>query len=337
MLSYAYQNLMQLNYNEVETEDFDNVQDLFASILSKGISFQLKQGLIREYIEKEEVLSTLRGKIDITESIKEKVQKSHKLFCVYDELSENHCMNQILKTTSFLLIYSDQVKPINKAALKRTMLYFSNVDLIDPSIIRWDMLRYHRNNQTYRMLMNICYLVLDQLILTTDKGKHKLASFLDSQAMSRLYEKFILEYYKRNHPGLHPSSAQIQWNVDDDIRDFLPKMQTDITLTHNKNVLIIDAKYYQNSMQKIEEYNSYSNHSSNMYQIFAYVKNRDINGTGNVSGLLLYAKTDEDITPDNDYMMGGNKISVRTLDLGCSFKLISQTLDKIADALQCKN
>lgn len=35
--------------------------------------------------------------------------------------------------------------------------------------------------------------------------------------------------------------------------------------------------------------------------------------------MLLYAKTDEDITPDNDYLMGGNRISVKTLDLGAEW------------------
>jgi hypothetical protein len=30
-------------------------------------------------------------------------------------------------------------------------------------------------------------------------------------------------------------------------------------------------------------------------------------------GVLLYAKTDEEITPDNDYIMSGNIISVKTV------------------------
>lgn len=45
--------------------------------------------------------------------------------------------------------------------------------------------------------------------------------------------------------------------------------------------------------------------------------------------MLLYAKTDEDITPDVAYSMGGNKIFVRTLDLNCEFKKIKEQLDKI--------
>jgi len=49
-----------------------------------------------------------------------------------------------------------------------------------------------------------------------------------------------------------------------------------------------------------------------------------------VSSLLLYAKTDEDITPDNDMVIGGNTISIMTLDLSQDFMGIKLQLEKIA-------
>jgi 5-methylcytosine-specific restriction enzyme subunit McrC len=66
-----------------------------------------------------------------------------------------------------------------------------------------------------------------------------------------------------------------------------------------------------------------------MYQIFTYVKNQDAKGLGNVSGLLLYAKTGETITPNAEFMMSGNRIGVRTLDLNLHFSQIAAQLDKI--------
>lgn len=50
-----------------------------------------------------------------------------------------------------------------------------------------------------------------------------------------------------------------------------------------------------------------------------------------VSGMLLYAKTDEDIYPENEYRMSGNRISVRTLDLNEEFSEIRKQLDQIAE------
>ena len=69
MLAYAFQELRQNNYAEIEGETFDDIYDLFAEILARGISYQLKQGLHREYVPKNESLQTVRGKIDINGTI----------------------------------------------------------------------------------------------------------------------------------------------------------------------------------------------------------------------------------------------------------------------------
>ena len=65
--------------------------------------------------------------------------------------------------------------------------------------------------------------------------------FLDEQRMCRLYEKFILEYYKKHYPKLTVSASQIPWALDDGIGDMLPVMQSDIHLQKENTVLIIDA------------------------------------------------------------------------------------------------
>ena len=62
--------------------------------------------------------------------------------------------------------------------LKKNLVFFDNVDVIEPSQIKWNKIRYQKNNQSYRMLMNVCYLVVTGLILSTEKGEVKLATFL---------------------------------------------------------------------------------------------------------------------------------------------------------------
>lgn len=75
-------------------------------------------------------------------------------------------------------------------------------------------------------------------------------------------------------------------------------------------------------------------HSGNLYQIFTYVKNKDTefgDAPHTVSGILLYAATDEAIQPDNSYLMSGNRISVKTLDLNRNFSEIAARLNAIVD------
>lgn len=253
------------------------------------------------------------------------------LVCDVDDFSENAYINRILKTTAMLLTRSEDISPQRKKALRKVMVFFNDVDTLDIHSILWSGIRYHRNNATYKMLINICYLVINGLLLTTQDGSRKLATFLDDQRMHRLYEKFVLEYFRRHYPQLGATPSHIDWNTDDGVVAFLPAMQSDITLQYKGKTLIIDAKYYKHTMQTNHLYDSRTVHSNNLYQIFTYVKNKDIGATGNVSGLLLYAKTDEEITPDYDYIISGNKISVKTLDLNKNFSDIAQQLDRLAE------
>lgn len=332
MLSYAYQVLRQNHYESIEAEPFENVFDLLAAILNKGIAKQLKQGLYREYVEQQENLSALRGKVDINGSIQNKMAHRRLMACEYDELSEDNILNQILKSALSILLHQKCVSAENKKQIRKNMMFFSNVKEIDPNLIRWNQIRYQRNNQTYRMLIHVCYLILDSLLLSTQSGEYSLPSFIDEQKMCRLYEKFILEYYRYHHPELNANPVQIPWNLDDGMVEFLPVMQTDITLKYKGKSLIIDAKYYAHTMQ--QQYDAHTLHSNNLYQIFTYVKNMDKDHSGDVIGMLLYAKTQEQITPDNEYSMSGNKIMIKTLDLNTSFDYIREQLESIIRALQ---
>lgn len=333
MLSYAFQVLKQNNYEDIEAEEFENIEDLFAAILAKGISQQLKQGLYREYITRKDTLPVMRGKLDIPSTIKDRMQHKLVLSCEFDELSENNLLNQILKTAVLSLLRDFHVSSEQRQALRKVLPFFDGIDTVDPRNIRWTMLHYQRSNRNYEMLINICYFVLNGFIQTTEQGKYRMHQFSDEH-MARLYEKFILEYYKKHYSDdFYVSAAQVKWNLDEGNDEsmirFLPAMQTDITLKHKQTgkTLIIDAKYYSKTMQS--QFDSHTLHSNNMYQIFTYVKNQDKSQTGDVSGLLLYARTGESITPDCSFSIGGNHISVKTLDLNCSFPVIEKQLEEV--------
>lgn len=330
MLSYAFQVLNEQGFKSIETEEFDNVADLCAAILSKGISRHLKQGLNREYIERLEQLSALRGKIEITESVKSQTMFKRQMICTYDDFSENSYMNRIIKTTILLLIRAD-IEKSRKKELRKLLVFFGEVDTLDPLTINWSR-RYNRNNQMYRMLISVCYLVIKGLLQTNSDGTVKLMDFMDEQRMCRLYEKFILEYYKKEYPQIKTSSSQIPWIVDDGVLDMLPIMQSDVLLEYGNKLLIIDAKYYAQNMQT--QYDTTTIHSRNLYQIFTYVKNKTAelnNSDKTVSGMLLYARTDEMVQPNKTYKMSGNTISVKTLDLDCEFSVIASQLNSIAE------
>lgn len=333
MLSYAFSALQENAYKDIATEKFDNVAELCTAILIKGVSIQLKKGLHKEYIDKTEPITAPKGKLNISSSIKTMSLLKQQIVCTYDDFTVNSYMNRIIKSTMELLLKSD-ISKTRKKELRKLLIFFSDVDIISLYSVNWEI-PYNRNNKTYRLIISICKLVVKGLLQTTSDGKAKLMEFFDEQRMSHLYEKFILEYYRKEFPQIKADASKINWQLDlDDSRDNLPDMQSDITLSDKKEekFLIIDAKYYSSNMQV--QFGRHTIHSANLYQMFTYVKNKEFelkDKTHKVSGMLLYAHTDEDVQPDNEYVMSGNRISVKTLDLNCDFSEIRKQMNNIAN------
>ena len=88
---------------------------------------------------------------------------------------------------------------------------------VEPADIRWSSIRFTRNNQSYRMLLSVCQLVIDGMLLTDERGEMRLMTYIKPQYMERLYEKFILEYYRKECGLAQASSPQIKWALDDGI------------------------------------------------------------------------------------------------------------------------
>ena len=177
MLSYAFQVLKHSNYESVASEKFDHIQDMFAAILVKGISKQLKQGLYKKYVTMNEEMPVLKGKLDINATIQNRIQRKQKLSCEFDELSVNNIYNQILKTTMIYLLKDDGVSKKQKTDLHKILVFFDGVETLNPKAIAWNRLQYQRNNRNYEMLLNICYFVMDGMLQTDVKGRYRMESF----------------------------------------------------------------------------------------------------------------------------------------------------------------
>lgn len=329
MLAYAFRVLQEREYVQCATETFENAADLLAAILVKGVAIQVRRGLGRDYQNQLEQLSCIRGKVELTQTLATQSLLRQRAVCAFDEFTTDCYLNRILKTAMARLLKCD-VALERKKKLRNLLLYFDGVEVLNPLQINWTQ-RYHRNNQSYRMLVAICYLVLNGLIQSKEAGVIKVLDF-DEAHKERLYEKFILEYYRKHFPGLKPAAQHIPWALESDDDTFLPQMKSDITLTKGDRILIIDAKYYAQNLKTFYERQTLI--SANLYQLYAYVKNKqDAFPDAKVSGMLLYAKTAAQIQPDNQYVFSGNRFTARTLDLNAPFCEIAAQLNTIAEQL----
>lgn len=333
MMAYAFRSLRTGGYERFASEEFENSLELCAAILAHAVELRLKQGVRRDYRTRSEAVSTMRGKVDVAASISSQTMLRRQLVCEYDEYSVDCAENRIIKTTMALLMRSSMVGVRYRRKLRSLLQYFAEVADIDVRHVDWHSVS-DRVDSTSRMIMFVCRLAIDGALQARAESGKRLRSVLDDQAMYRLYEKFLLEYYRAEHPALSARAEQIPWCVTGGSVAGLPVMQTDVTLRSGERTLIIDAKYYGHTMQ--HNYGSASFISGNLYQIFTYVKNAQAalpDGVPSVAGMLLYAKTDEDVVPDASFSLDGNAFSVRTLDLSLPFEGVRDQLDGIVSTV----
>lgn len=333
MMAYAFRTIHSKSNGSTAAEHFDHLHDLLAEILARGVGTQVKRGLHRDYLFRSDELTTVRGRIDITRTASARSVSRGRLVCEFDEYELDTPQNRALKSVIVLLIRHGDVTAPRKAALRRLLPYLEAVKLVAPMSIRWETLVYHRANATYRLLLGVCQLIVQGLLPIEGSESAKLTSWLSDDTMSALYERFLREYYIFHHPEFSPRASRVDWDYDAASAlgaEQLPSMFTDVTLRNGRRSLIIDAKYYGESMQ-VSRWGKETVYSGHLYQVLAYTKNADVHLDGSVSGLLLYARTKAPQQPDLDVVIQGNRIGARSLDLNSPWeKLRAQLEDALA-------
>lgn len=331
MMAYAFKAVDIEAFAKLETEEFDGVEDLMAAILSIGIDLQRKRGLERGYSTIRENILGVRGRIDARSTARLSARNASRVACEWDELDEDTYKNRILKTVGGLLVSSDLVDSERRKALKRSLLALRDVSDLDPKRIEWGRLRYHRNNASYQLLMNVCHMIVESMLLTQDDGETRLAAFKDSQKLYALYEAFVLAWFEKHYLGLRPSAKEVTRSVEGEAPPFLPKLYTDITLMGEDATLIIDCKCYGQILKTHHDHEIAS--PAHMNQIFSYVMHEEFAAGRPVSGMLLYALTAQEEDRMSRWNEAGHDFYLWTLDLGSDFSAIEERLKKIAQLL----
>lgn len=333
MLSYYFEALNSDSYKKISGETFENIYELLTEILILGTRRQLKRGVDKGYKNMEETSSIIRGKIHIFRSLREGSITQKKLAISYDEYTTNILLNQVLKTTMYHLLRKPEVKTTQKKQLKYLLKYFSEVNYISLGEINWSKMQFHRNNKNYELLMNVCSFIIQGLLLNQEEGSYLQQTF-EENFISKLYEKFVFHYYRKHFSGSYKvHSPHIQWAVSENSNvERLPLMRTDVVLENEKEVIILDTKYYESGALQSRFEDSYTHRSANLYQLYAYVNNWEETNSGKiVRGILLYAQpTDEEMVND-EYVISGNKIKILTLDLNTEWKNICNQLNTLLE------
>lgn len=332
MFTYYFDGINTKAYEKVTGESFDTVFELLAELLIIGTKQQVKRGLHKGYKEEEDITSTVRGSIQVVRSIRERTLIHKKVAIRYDEYSSDIIYNQILKTTLYQLLKNkNEVTKQQQQSIRSLLPFFTDCSLISFRDIDWQEMIFHRNNKRYELLMNICYFVIEELLMSEETG-NSLQEIFERERLSTLYEKFLLNFYKKHHSNRYKvHSPHINWALaNHSSENRLPRMETDIVLENQNEVIIIDAKYYKDGAFTSKIGKSYTHRSNNLYQMYAYMNNwEQTKPRKKIRGILVYAQPDESSLVSDSHVISGKKLDIITLNLNQEWRSIENDLNSM--------
>ena len=323
LLCYAWNKLEESELVDVSADDESDLLNLLGRVLLKGTKTLLKRGIDRQYLTENEIYQGIKGKVNITDSLRKNLFSKGLSVCEFDELSADILPNQILKTTLRNLTPIPSLSPTLKHEIRTIIYRLHEVNEIVLTDTIFRQVQISRNNSFYAFLLNISELIFQNLLINEETGSFQFKDFLrDERQMAKLFEEFIRNFYKIEMPESKVFREDLHWKMAGEVHQFLPKMQTDISIKINGRKLIIDAKYYKETLQKY--YDSEKIHSQHLYQLFAYLKNQE---DTKAEGILIYPTVQKSLSLT--YTHEEHTIRIETLNLNQDWQGIKADLLRI--------
>jgi 5-methylcytosine-specific restriction enzyme subunit McrC len=334
LLCYAWNKLDEKERVNVSIDDKTELLDLFAKVLINATKMLLKRGIDKNYIDHTEELAGVKGKIQISQTLKSNLLFKQRTICSFDDFSANILSNRILVSTIYRLTRTKGLDKQLKNELVSLQRMLSDIDQIEITNSLFKQVRLNRNNRFYGFVMNVCQIIYESTFPFEEQGKYKFSDFTrDDNKMNQLFEAFIRNFYKIEQQKYKTVKKEtISWqfdNTDKESYQYLPQMETDITLENEGEKIIIDAKFYRETMTV--NYEKERIKSSNLYQLFSYLLNQQDGSTKtqNTKGILIYPTIETDYNLNFKYY--NHNIQIRTVNLNSSWRNISSRLKEIIE------
>lgn len=327
MLCYAWEKIALMQFRAVEAQPYKMPLNLFVKILLESLKHLLKRGLMQRYEPQKDNLQMLRGKIIWRETLAQRGLARGQLHCLFDELSINILPNQLLKSILTYLLKTQNIDNELLKDLKNIYIKFHFVEDIKILPIHWQIVEKERKDIFYDFLLKICQLIHKQLLMNEENGKFIFKDF-ENEQLYQIFENFVRKFYTIEQKKFTVSSPKIVWKLEKERSteggdNLLPMMQTDMCLTNKEQKIIIDTKFYVNTLQ--ENFGKKSIHSGHLYQIFSYLMQQE---NPNCEGILLYPTVQQNISQSYRFEERGrsHRIRIETVDLTADYQHIKTRL-----------
>ncbi len=339
LLCYAWGRVQERDTSRLATlGSLATVQDLLGKVLAGGVNHLFRRGIDRGYVERREDLAGIRGKLAVSETAKRALRVQGRAACDFEELSMDVLPNRILRTALHGLL--DRRIRLDCEVRSEVRSAYRRLDGVSRTRLKrntFSQVQLGGNRRLYQFLLSVCRLLYESAIVDENTGRTVFRDFRrDEATMWALFEEFVTGFYGREQRvySVNPGGRRIDWvNADaktDADRSRIPAMEADVILESSERRIVLDTKYYRNALARGRGAGTGKLHSGNLYQLLAYVRNRQGTNPGRPvhEGILLYPEVREPLRVD--IRLEGFRIQARTVNLDRDWRHIhGEMLDTI--------
>jgi 5-methylcytosine-specific restriction enzyme subunit McrC len=331
LLCYAWNRIEARDKVDVSSLTGDRIENLFAKVLTEGTAHLIRSGMDRGYVTETQEERRVRGKLLVSQSVKRCLLKRGIASCSVDELSYDLPHNRILKAAIRELLRLETVDASFRLRLKSHVQSLGLVGDVPLTPGAFRGIQLHRGNARYGLLLDFCRLLANCLLPTPGRGPRRFHPFTASeQQMGELFQSFVRNFLSREQATYRVSAPKLSWGetaLPGTPNGWLPEMRTDAVLQSDDHAVVIEIKYYADPASS--HFGAQRLRSAHLYQLGTYL---DHFATEKAAcGLLLYAAPPS--LPDQDYLIRGRRIHVRSLRLDQPWQEIHRALLRLIESL----
>jgi 5-methylcytosine-specific restriction enzyme subunit McrC len=248
----------------------ETLLEILIGLFTRKLADQVRKGMPRRYLEHEDDLSVLRGRLNATRQFTKLIAQPDRIACSYDDLSPDIVLNQVMKAVVHRLMRLSRSSE-NQRLLRELAFTYADIRSVEPSALAWNSLVLDRTNSRWRELVDLARLLMGERYQTTSAGKVDGFSLMFD--MSRLFEAYITQQLRRVVRGtgltVHAQGGRLFCLQETDTGKQRFMTKPDILICRGAQVeVIIDTKWKRIS-RRIDDAKQSVN-QGDVYQMIAY-------------------------------------------------------------------
>lgn len=188
MLKYAYDLNLHLDRAPVRLDSLEGLLEFVARQFMGLVEERIAAGLFREYVDVEENLVPVRGRIMFAQDLRLNSVLRYRTYCRYSELRWDVPENQVIRHVVQLLLAHDFNEDLRTGlrGLDRLMDEVTPVRFLSSDLVRFS---YTRHTQDYEAIHDLCRLIIDASSVSEQQGAYLFTGFAID--MNDLFERFV--------------------------------------------------------------------------------------------------------------------------------------------------